>query len=155
MLRHTAIFMKLCVALALAGPISIATAQDGVVVAWGIDFEDELDVPQPNSGYVAISAGSGHSLAMKADGSIYGWGDDTYGQASPIPNHGYVAVAAGDHNSLALRTDGSIFAWGESANGETNVPAPNSGFVAIAAGSVDERELNIAPTEQPLPQLPQ
>src|SRR5262249_50952918 len=28
-------------------------------------------------------------------------------------------------------------------------------FVAMAAGSVDDRELNIAPTEHPLPQLPQ
>src|SRR5262249_58968198 len=28
-------------------------------------------------------------------------------------------------------------------------------LVAIAAGRVDERELNMAPTEQPLPQLPQ
>src|SRR5262245_65928985 len=28
-------------------------------------------------------------------------------------------------------------------------------FVAMAAGNVDDRELNIAPTEHPLPQLPQ
>jgi alpha-tubulin suppressor-like RCC1 family protein len=102
--RRNAIFINLCVVLASAGPISSVTAQDGVVVAWGINFEGELEVRQPNSGYVAISAGAGHSLAMKADGSIYGWGDDSYGQASPIPNQGYIAVAAGDHNSLALPT---------------------------------------------------
>ena len=79
MRRHAVILMNLCVVLAFARPISIARAQDGVVVAWGINFEDELEVHQPNSGYVALCAGAGHSLAMKADGSIYGWGDDSYG----------------------------------------------------------------------------
>ena len=69
MRRHAVISMNLCLVLAFAGPISSATAQDGVVVAGGISFEGELEVRQPNSGYVAISAGAGHSLAMKADGS--------------------------------------------------------------------------------------
>ena len=86
--RHAVRFVISFGLLAFVGPFPDAMAQDGVIVAWGINFEDELEVHPPNSGYVAIAAGSGHSLAMKADGSIYGWGDDTYGQASPIPNLG-------------------------------------------------------------------
>ena len=42
MRRHAVIVMNLCVVLAFAGPISIARAQDGVVVAWGISFEANL-----------------------------------------------------------------------------------------------------------------
>ena len=33
--------------------------------------------------FVAISAGWSHSLALKSDGSIVGWGDNIFGQVSP------------------------------------------------------------------------
>ncbi len=62
---------------------------------------------------VAVAAGSGHSLGLKADGSIVAWGDNDYGQCNvPAPNTGFVGVAAGDRHSLGLKADGSIVAWG-------------------------------------------
>jgi RHS repeat-associated protein len=33
--------------------------------------------------FVAISAGGWHSLALKSDGSVVGWGDNCFGQTSP------------------------------------------------------------------------
>jgi hypothetical protein len=71
---------------------------------------------------VAISAGLDHSLALRADGTVVGWG----GNAARVPAdlYGVVAVAAGFNSSLALKSDGSV--WG--------APAPWTNVVAIAAG---------------------
>jgi len=60
----------LMAAVALLGPC-IAGAQDGhgSIVAWGRNVEGQCNVPAPNSAFVGV-AGSGHSLGLKADGSI-------------------------------------------------------------------------------------
>ena len=53
---------------------------------------------------MTVAAGGGHSLGLKADGSIVGWGHNNYGQTNvPAPNTGFVGVAAGAYHSLAIR----------------------------------------------------
>ncbi len=54
---------------------------------------------------MAIAAGYDHSLALRSDGSIVGWGDDDNGQASPPSGNDFVAIAAGGGHSLALREE--------------------------------------------------
>ena len=83
--------------------------------------------------YVAIAAGPDHSLALKADGSIFGWGYNYYGQASPPAGSDYVAIAGGYYHGLALKADGSIVGWGYNRYGQVSPPAGND-YVAIAAG---------------------
>lgn len=51
--------------------------------------------PPDGNDFVAIVAGQNHSLGLKSDGSIAGWGFSTYGQASPPAGYDYVAMAAG------------------------------------------------------------
>ena len=86
---------------------------------------------------VAIAAGDSHSLALKADGSVVGWGDNHYGQTN-IPAsaaNGVVAIAAGGEHSLALKGDGSVVGWGDNFCGQTNIPDnATNGVMAIAAG---------------------
>jgi hypothetical protein len=53
--------------------------------------------------FVAISAGYGHSLALKSDGSIVGWGYNSFGQATPPNGNDFVAVVAGDRHGLAIK----------------------------------------------------
>ena len=105
-----------------------AAAAPSVVVAWGLD-----NAPPAGGDFVAVSAGGYHSLALHANGSIAGWGSNSYGQASPPAGTGYTAVAAGWWHSLALRGDGSIAAWGDNTYGQATPPS-GTGFVAIAAG---------------------
>ncbi|MDD1649392.1 MAG: hypothetical protein LUO80_03220, partial [Methylococcaceae bacterium] len=51
----------------------------------------------------AIAAGDFHTVAMRADGSVVGWGDDLYGQVGvPMAVAKAAAVASGNYHSLAL-----------------------------------------------------
>lgn len=79
------------------------------------------------SGYVAISGGNDHSLALKADGSLWAWGSGDSGRLgdgttetrlTPIRiGDGYVAISAGGYHSLALKSDSSLWAWGANGSG--------------------------------------
>lgn len=62
------------------------------------------------SGAVAIATGSRHSLALRADGSLWAWGE---GYAiEPAPLHANVtAVAAGDTATIARTRDGALWQW--------------------------------------------
>jgi uncharacterized repeat protein (TIGR01451 family) len=92
-------------------------------------------VPVGLSGVIAIAAGTSHSLALKADGTVVAWGINQFGQSSvPADLSGVTAIAAGIYHSLALKSDGTVVAWGWNAYGQSSVPADLSGVTAIAAG---------------------
>jgi len=85
----------------------------------------------------AIAAGRNHNLALMADGTVLGWGDNALGQATaPAGLTNIVAIAAGSWHSVALRGDGTVVAWGDNTFSQTQVPAGLSNVVAIAAGEV-------------------
>ena len=71
---------------------------------WGSNDFGQLDVPEPNSGFVSVTCGADFSLGLKDDGSIVAWGN--YGPIcnEPEPNAGYVAVTANNWNAYALKT---------------------------------------------------
>ncbi len=84
---------------------------------------------------LAIAAGRNHNLALIYDGTVLGWGDNSFGQASPPAGLANVmAIAAGSAHSVALCTNGTVVAWGDNSFGQTNVPVGLSNVVAIAAG---------------------
>ncbi len=61
-------------------------------------------------GAVAIATGSRHSLAIRADASLWGWGEG-FGIA-PAPLMADVAsVAAGDTATIARTRDGTLWQW--------------------------------------------
>ncbi|MET8758774.1 PKD domain-containing protein [Lentzea sp. NPDC004782] len=112
----------------------------GVVKAWGLDNTGQTEVPRTaSSGVVAIDAGLGHSLALKADGSVIAWGDGELGQTDvPVAaTSGVIAIAAGDGHNLALKADGSVIAWGDNGYGQATVPQQAlHDVIAIAANGV-------------------
>jgi hypothetical protein len=75
------------------------------------------------------------SMALKTDGSIAAWGDDSYSQVSGTPaGNGFVQVAGASSHALALTTNGSIVSWGDdSYNQVTDTPAGND-FAQVAGG---------------------
>jgi alpha-tubulin suppressor-like RCC1 family protein len=101
---------------------------------------------------VSVAAGGAHSLAVKADGSVWGWGSDAQGQLGagaiafangplfplPLPVGantsredrlgGIVSVAAGEAHSLALAEDGALYAWGSNSSGQLGFDSEAEGL---------------------------
>ena len=126
------------VAIATGNGFCLALTERGDVVSSGT-----IILPPPNlNDAIALSAGGGHSLAVRADGSVAAWGDNRRGQCNVPPQAsnvdavaaGYAVASAGSH-SLALRSDGVVIAWGDNSRHQTNVPPDLNGVVAIAAGA--------------------
>jgi len=143
------------------------------VVAWGAgtnvntsDYNDwgQSMVPGSLTNSVQVSGGWRHSLALNADGSLTGWGDDSLGQddfpltphvstnylvitnsggmlltnaiivSNNVPLTNYISISCGRQHSLALNTEGVVTAAGDDFYGQTDVPAGLTNVVAIAAG---------------------
>ncbi|MGI9021803.1 MAG: hypothetical protein ACR2HV_00950, partial [Acidimicrobiales bacterium] len=78
----------------------------------------------PVTGVTAVSGGAFHSLALKADGTVWAWGWNGYGQlgdgttashstpSQVLSLSGVTAIAAGWVHNLAVKGDGSVWAWG-------------------------------------------
>lgn len=81
-----------------------------------------------------ISTGVLFALALKTDGSVVAWGNNSNGQATvPLTaQSGVVAIAAGGMHSLALKEDGSVVGWGNPLYATVPVAA-QSGVIAISA----------------------
>lgn len=150
-------------------PVSLPVVGQGIV-SWGDNRSGQLGdgSTAPNRAYWgalnldgtwnAIAAGTGHSLVLKTDGSVWAWGENGKGQlgigttndartpyTTQISN--VVAIAAGGSHSLALKSDGTVWAWGANDGGQLGSgtladavsPVQVKGFflvraVAIAAG---------------------
>ncbi|HUX95715.1 MAG TPA: DUF4163 domain-containing protein [Bacteroidales bacterium] len=139
---------------------TLALKSDGTVWTWGNNSfgqigdgtkNNELSKNDPDNdqltpvqvsgliGVCAIAASRGHSLALKADGTLWTWGRNDLGQLgdgtdkehfSPVQvlgsaGNGFLTdittIAAGGSyggNSAAIRSDGTLFLWGENDNGQ-------------------------------------
>ena len=105
-------------------------------------YGQAIDVPAGND-YVAIAAGWAHSLALKEDGSIVGWGRNDRGQATPPAGNNYVAVAAGEYFSLAIvGNDPNLVAWWKFDEGAGNIAhdASGNGYNGVLYGDPQWRD---------------
>lgn len=62
------------------------------------------------SGATAIATGSRHSLAIRADGSLWAWGEGFATRPAPLMQQ-VRAVAAGDTATIAITADGALWQW--------------------------------------------
>ncbi|HET7443481.1 MAG TPA: hypothetical protein VFJ57_02350 [Solirubrobacterales bacterium] len=132
---------RLLLAVAAASLISLvfaggAHAAGGSVIGWGENeygevgagtpgVEVKTPTPVPNLSEVTeVSRGYTHTLALRSNGGVVGWGENEDGQLGdgsttnspvPVPVNGLpsaVAIAAGGYGSIALLPNGTVMAWG-------------------------------------------
>lgn len=156
---------------ATGGDHTLTLAQNGTVWAIGSNTFGQLgsgwadtssDEPVRVCGLdniKSVTAGVSHSVALKADGTVWAWGSNDKGQLGDgtflkrdLPARiaglsNVEAVAAGNNHVLALRRDGSVWGWGSNNLGQlagialesSATPLPIAGLkdvVAIAAGAM-------------------
>ncbi len=146
------------VAIATGQSHALAVTSFGTVFAWGRGGNGRLGnnaasdsaipvqvlVSTPTGAFnlgdvVAVAGGGSHSLALKRDGTVWAWGDNSMGQLGDngvvaerstagqviigvihdflgdraVPLTNVVAIAAGENHSLAIKSDGTLWAWGK------------------------------------------
>jgi alpha-tubulin suppressor-like RCC1 family protein len=104
----------------------------GRVVGWGTGQVFPGNGP---TNIAAISTAMDHSLALKADGTVFAWGNNMNGQCNvPAGLSGVSKIAAGEFFSAALKSDGSIVVWGANDYFQREVPGGLTGVRDISAG---------------------
>lgn len=157
-----------------AGDIhSLGRRSDGALMAWGGNITGQLGngsasataVTAPvrigTQSWASVSAGGGHSAAIRTDGTLWSWGDNAAGQLglntttnSSVPvqvllagtANNWSVVSAGLKHTMAIRTDGTLWAWGANSNGQVgnntlvDQTAPvqigtSTGWTSVSAGT--------------------
>jgi len=123
------------VALCMLG-VSLADAnpRPGTVVAWGDNSHGQTNVPTAALTNVVAVAGSWQSFALKADGTVVGWGDGFTLTNIPSTVSNAIAISCGAFHCLALRSNGTVIAWGDNQFGQTSVIQGMVNVVKIACG---------------------
>jgi alpha-tubulin suppressor-like RCC1 family protein len=132
-----------------------AIKTDGTLWLWGINLSGRLgdhttaaksSPVQTISGgtnWKQVSLGSGHSAAIKTDGTLWLWGQAGSGQlgdntgivrSSPVQTvsggTNWKQVAGGNCHTAAIKTDGTLWLWGDATVGQlgnnslTNISSP-------------------------------
>ena len=77
-----------------------------------------------------ITTGFNHTVAIKADGTLWAWGQNTYGQVGDgtnthrnVPTQigsdtNWVSISAKGFHTVAIKSDGTLWAWGQNSFGQ-------------------------------------
>jgi len=96
-----------------------------------------------------VEASCQHSIALKTDGTLWTWGDNTSGtlgdgsiikRSSPVTVAGggttWCAIGIGWRSGIAIKTDGTLWTWGENISGRLGdeTTTHRSSPVTVAGG---------------------
>lgn len=107
----------------------------------GLDYSSGQNVSQPREIFelehqkiVKLVSGKGHMLALSADGAVWAWGSNHWGQlgvggldGEAVPVRVFIAdhvvdIAASEYTSFALTKCGRALTWGWNRYGQCGVP---------------------------------
>ncbi|HSW56945.1 MAG TPA: hypothetical protein VLH15_00925 [Dehalococcoidales bacterium] len=80
-----------------------------------------------------VAAGYGHTVGLKADGTVVAVGDNDYDQCNVDGWTGIIQVAAGAYHTVGLKADGTVVAVGNNRSGQCNVGSWTD-IIQVAAG---------------------
>lgn len=122
----------------------VATLKDdGTLFSWGSNSNGQLgnlgtqDRNEPvqeyykDTNWTDVSAGGDFTLALKKDGTLWGWGDNQFGQLGlkllntiPLPVKedtnatNWLKISAGSNHSTAIKKDNTLWSWGHNDDGQ-------------------------------------
>lgn len=114
------------------GAFGVYLKKDGSIGQFGEHLAVTIEDPPTGFDFVDVAAGLNFAIALRRDGSLAAWGDDTDGVVSGLPSGLYVSVDCGAHFAVALRSDGEIVCWGDNSVNQCDSPAGI--FVKIRCG---------------------
>jgi len=141
------------VAYVSAGVVhTMAITVDGSLWGWGSNESGQLGdgtggewgeySPLPvkiMDDVVTVSAGGHHTMAIRADGSLWAWGSNRFGQLGDLTSEmrtapvkvmdNVAAVSAGQEHTMAIKSDGTLWAWGSNRFGNLGIgisPTPST-----------------------------
>jgi len=132
---------KVAPQIAMTWDSAALLAPDGSLWAWGGSqfgllciFSNQTVTPVPirvgrESDWSRVALGIHFALAVKLDGSLWGWGSNAEGALASAPSHvfqpwriddanDWIDVRAGASHVMAMKRDGSLWIWGQNTNGQ-------------------------------------
>ena len=116
--------------------------RNGEIWAWGSNQFGQLGIGNTiqqespireftnASNWADINPGESHVLAVKADGTLWAWGRNHFGQLGLDDNidrdtpqqigfdNDWVTIGCGGNHSFAIKTNGTLWAWGDNSSGQ-------------------------------------
>jgi len=155
--------------VACGGYYVSAIKTDGTLWGWGnggsgrLATNDEATRSTPVTTFVggtnwkSVSCGRFHTLAIKTDGTLWGWGvgaggklgnNDGANKLTPITTFAggtnWKQVSCIDDFTAAVKTDGTLWVWGSNTNGRlgTNDTTQRNTPVTTFAGGTDWKQVS-------------
>jgi len=120
-----------------------AIKTDGTLWTWGQNSYGQLGTNDGNqyktpvttfaggTNWKQVSGGYSHTAAIKTDGTLWTWGENSYGQLGTNDGNQYITpvttfaggtnwkqVACGREHTSAIKTDGTLWTWGFNSAGQ-------------------------------------
>ena len=131
---------------------SVGVRADGTAWAWGRNNNgqvgDNTTVTKSSpvavvggfTNWVQVTAGTDHTVGVRANGTAWAWGNSYAGQvgdgtanprSSPVSVVGgftdWIQVSAGNNHTIGLRANGTAWGWGYNGEAGTYFGLPNGG----------------------------
>ena len=82
-------------------------------------YTSDANVESVNANAIAIAAGDFHTCVLKANGKVYCYGDNRYGQAQDYLIGDAIGVSTGRFHTCVLRSNGEVYCYGNNDYGQT------------------------------------
>lgn len=143
---HSVVRMDKDNQIAVGADHMVAVNPGGMVFTWGHNHYGELgnittaNTSKPvaitskigSSGVAQVAAGDEITFAVKKNGDLYAWGNNTSYQMGDGMNvsrmepekvmEDVVTVAAGGSHAMAIKKDGALYVWGCNSHGQLGLP---------------------------------
>ena len=114
--------------------VTAGISENNELIIWGELFYKYDDLTFSTIDIQDIAFGKNFFIVQKTDGTLRGYGDDSYGQISKIPSGVMITFDCGDYHASAISSYNSLELWGSNSNLQINYTGVKSGFGSVHCG---------------------